>query len=396
MTNDTQRPEGMRVVHATEIVDKIKKSEPVEYHNVIIRGDLYQYSIEEVESAPDNEFKIKTVASQIEISNSIIDGRIFFLGFFQKPVSFAKCQFNTDGRFGGSTFNEGVDFSESKFMRWVDLSGCKFCGYADFREANFNSDVDFSGSEFNGYADFRGSEFSRNAAFENTDFSVYVNFRRAEFKQDAEFIGSKFSGYPKRRYSKINEGAPAEKLPKPTSTNLSKRLGFKTKGDWNILELKEFITSIFNIYNGFLALEIQKKEIAQKHDFSFNQVYQNIERFAEDDQLLKVHRIKMGSSGGFSLIGLDKIIEQFRITWDYYSYESRKKNLMLVEDCLKLVRNFIEDFGGNPDDLIKVLCKEVKLLKDLESIGKLEAVTENFDYIPPIGIDAATLKKCCK
>lgn len=375
MAENPENEAELKEIPAKEILDRIQKGKPIEYENVVIKGDLCLNG--ELRSIPDGEFEIKAITSPIIISNSVFQGFLQFLGIFERPVCFLKSQFNKNVRLGGSRFSEGVDFSDSVFHRWVDLSGCMFGRYAEFKKTKFNEDVGFDGSEFNGYANFRDSEFIGDADFSDTKFSVYVNFRKAEFNQLPKFTGSEFSVYSNLKNSEIKE-CLSKKKPMMSTSDLHKLVGFRTRGAWNIIELQEFISSISNIYNGFLAAKT-----SLINDLPFDQIFQNIERYVEEDQLLKVHRIKMSSPGLISLLGIPDILTKFIILWDYYSYERHRKGILLAKDCLELVRECYKDFGGDKEGLIKVLCKEVKLLKDFESRGKLESVTEILDYEPP-------------
>ena len=79
--------EGMRVVQAQEILDKIERGEPVEYDHVIVEGDLDLGKVDlpriKMQRTP---YEIETlgldknatvVSSYIEISDSTFNGRIF-------------------------------------------------------------------------------------------------------------------------------------------------------------------------------------------------------------------------------------------------------------------------------------------------------------------------------
>jgi hypothetical protein len=385
MAENPESEAEFKIIPARKIFDKIQKGEPIEYENAAIEGDLCLYGAEELELISGGEFEIKHITSPITISNSIFNGSLNFLGIFKRPVVFVRSKFNMVVRFGGSKFSKGVDFSDSAFHRWADFSGCMFRGYADFKKTKFNEDVCFDGSEFNGYANFRDSEFIGNADFIKTKFSVYVDFRRAEFNQSPKFIGSKFSVCSNLENSEIKECLSKKKSMISASEDLPKLIGFRTRGAWTIIELQEFISSISNMYNGFLAFDT-----SLTNDLDFDRIFPNIERYVEENQLLKVHSIKMGSPGLVTLLGIPDILTKFLALWDYYSYERRRKEILLAKDCLELVMKCYKDLGGDKEGLIKVLCKEIKLLKDFESRGKLVSVTENLAYI------STNNNQCCQ
>ncbi|MCJ7442983.1 MAG: hypothetical protein MUO26_00365 [Methanotrichaceae archaeon] len=72
------------VVDASEILAKIKNAEPVEYDNVIIKGDL---DINGLNLSQENGRPV--INSQISITNSRFDGYIKFHGvIFKKDINF--------------------------------------------------------------------------------------------------------------------------------------------------------------------------------------------------------------------------------------------------------------------------------------------------------------------
>ena len=168
--------EGMRVVPAQEILDKIERGEPVEYDHVIVEGDL---DLEKVE-LPRTDFKVDVfglsedvmlVSPSIRLNDSAINGNTYFSNArFINPVDFSGSHLNGTADFAGSDFNSTAGFGNSDFN-----------GYANFGDSNFNGDADFGDSDFNGNADFRGSAFNGNANFKSSAFNGSADFRGSAF-----------------------------------------------------------------------------------------------------------------------------------------------------------------------------------------------------------------------
>jgi hypothetical protein len=95
----------------------------------------------------------------------------------------------------------------------------------------------------------------------------------------------------------------------------------------------------------------------------------------------------MGSPGGFSFLGLPEIIEQIRKILIWWFHERSLNELELAEKCLDIVKKYLElrkldNESEVIDDLVKKICKGVKIFEGLESEGKLEKIIENIDYTP--------------
>ncbi len=113
----------MRVVEADEILKKIERGEPVEYDNVIVKGDLdlSKLDLQKAQTGPPKfgpEFRVipkisqKFVKSRIGIRNSVIEGRVD-----SKKI----------------TFKDLVEFDKTCFIKKVIFCESKFRGYAFFR-----------------------------------------------------------------------------------------------------------------------------------------------------------------------------------------------------------------------------------------------------------------------
>ena len=204
--------EGMRVVPAQEILDKIEKGLPVEYDHVIIKGDLdlgkldlprrwvrgTSYGIE-WQGLLEN---ITIVSSAIKASDSIIEGNVSFSNaIFDNSVSFKNSAFN-----GTDAFYDGANFWNSIFYGDADFQGSVFNGDAYFWSSVFYGDADFQGStfngdayfhisaSFNGDAYFKDSAFNGDAYFGGSAFNGIANFWSSAFNGDAYFSPSTFNG----------------------------------------------------------------------------------------------------------------------------------------------------------------------------------------------------------
>lgn len=152
-------------------------------------------------------------------------------------------------------------------------------------------------------------------------------------------------------------------------------IGFKTMGEWNVAELEIFAGSVTKIYNVFFALNLKGKiengeraslekqlklyeslfleamehpiyhdffrlwqKLLQKYAehkihyfsplpfwFSFpiesreifpritaTEIFMNFTQYSNDEQWLKINRIRIGSPGGFSFTGISDILKEIR------------------------------------------------------------------------------------
>ena len=207
--------EGMTVVPAQEILDKIEMGLPVEYDHVIVKGDLDLSKLDRPKrpvSRSSSEIQwlslsenATIVSSPIRIIDSTIKGNVYF----------SNAIFDNSVNFMSSNFKGTADFRGSAFNGYTVFMGSAFNGTANFRRSVFNGTANFDGSAFNGYADFDGSAFNGTAnfwgsAFNSSDFSSVqfdklvsfddarlngsTSFNSSRFKEDALFEGADFNG----------------------------------------------------------------------------------------------------------------------------------------------------------------------------------------------------------
>jgi len=228
--------EALRSVPASDIQYLIKTGKPVQYSNVIIKGDLrldqLGLPIRQIKRT-ENEIKsgfsenLTVVSSSIRINDSIIDG-LFDLSnaLFLAEVDFSRTRFNCDADFGFSQFNRNVNFWYARFDHNSNFEISKFNGSADFwlaqfnssanfmssqfantvtfREALFNSTANFWSSKFNGNAIFIDSRFNNFVSFEDSRFNKSANLRNTQFRGDADFKSSYFDSTADFRESHFN------------------------------------------------------------------------------------------------------------------------------------------------------------------------------------------------
>jgi len=372
-----------RVIPASEILSKIERGEPVEFYNVIVEGDLdingidlptEHVCITDVEILRGLSGERKAISSSIAITNSEVKGKVNFSNSrFQEQIAFVGTEFSGDADFAdfrGAKFDENAIFWEAKFGGDADFLGAKFDGIANFLETKFGGDANFLGVKFDGYADFLGAKFDGEADFAEAEFGGDANFFGAKFDGYADFLGAKFDGNANFKEAKFSGRVDIE---------MRRLIGFKTNKEWDVTELEAFVSSVSDIYNIFLA-----RRISEERELSFTVVFQNIEKYSDRNQALKINRIEMGSPGGFSLIGIPDIIEKIINFFIYLDGRKFEK----VKECLNLVKTYKEllpESDKKPesvDDLIKKLCKGLKVIEVLESKGKLEDIVENLDYVP--------------
>lgn len=202
-------------IPANEILDKIRKEEPVEYDHIRVTGDL---DIDNLDLSTKHVLiknigiseKCKVILSSIKITNSTFNNQVIFSSvLFEDSINFENGIFSGIVIFAGATFNRDVNFSGARFSTFADFSaatfGAVFGGVlTDFRRATFNgiiifirarfSEITFfKGAKFNDYADFSGAKFGNYAYFSEAAFTDVTNFRGATFSGIADLGGATFS-----------------------------------------------------------------------------------------------------------------------------------------------------------------------------------------------------------
>ncbi|MDD1750939.1 MAG: pentapeptide repeat-containing protein, partial [Methanothrix sp.] len=209
--------EGMAVVPAQEILDKIERGLPVEYDNVIIKGDLDLRKLDLPTRPVDRtSFEIEwlgllenamVVSSPIRVNDSTIDGNVYFNNtILNNSINFWNSDFEDNAYFMGSFFNDYACFSRSVFKGTADFSLSDFNDVAYFGGSNFNDVAYFGNSAFKGNAHFGNSAFKGNAHFGNSAFKGNANFYGSAFNSNADFMRSHFAGsqFTSTQFNKIS------------------------------------------------------------------------------------------------------------------------------------------------------------------------------------------------
>ena len=175
-SSSNQRP----VIQASEILDKIKRGEPVVYDNIIVEGKLDISGLElPTEHVNRTKYEVeflgladeaKTIKSSISIKNSEI----------QHVVNL-----------GNAIFQESINFSGTDFNGEVYFMGAVLSGVSNFVKTHFNDDTYFWKVQFNNFASFKGSLFNADAYFGEARFTTRYrgspNFGMAQFKGELSF-----------------------------------------------------------------------------------------------------------------------------------------------------------------------------------------------------------------
>jgi len=201
-----------KIIFAKDIINKIKRNEPVNYDHKIIKGDLSidQCDLPEMKNQTIHNkiFNLTIVKTPIKITNSQIDGSLRFSeSIFLQDIDFSGSQFNGSSIFSNSKFYNNVgfnysqfngraEFSRDQFMDACSFEGAKFNGAnAYFRLAYFSNESNFLNTIFLADPNFSECNFSRGAYFKNTQFlGTNIDFRSAYFGQYADFFNATFKG----------------------------------------------------------------------------------------------------------------------------------------------------------------------------------------------------------
>ena len=212
--------ETSRVIDAGEILKKIEQGQPVEYNDVIVKGDL-DLSLLDFGDRKAGKDDIRYSAGRVEIdspiriSNSVILNQVYLNKLiFKNPVNFQGTKFmsrvtltdiwfNDTTNFNNARFKHDADFATSQFNALSVFSSAQFDQTAYFRESKFIQKAGFVSTQFNQTAyfkkarflkdaDFRSTKFGQGASFESAEFNQNANFKLAQFQQAADFDGVRF------------------------------------------------------------------------------------------------------------------------------------------------------------------------------------------------------------
>jgi len=192
--------EPSRIIDAGEILKKIEQGQPVEYNDVIVKGDLDLSRRVNMESSAGRV----SINSPIQIANSVILGDVtikkvvledavdFSKTKFMSRTSITDSWFNDTASFNKASFEDVADFSASRFNGPAVLSSARFGQTAYFRDSAFVQDAKFISAQFSQEAYFQRARFSKDANFKSTKFDRGAIFKEAAFRQNADFKLAQF------------------------------------------------------------------------------------------------------------------------------------------------------------------------------------------------------------
>ena len=236
-------------------------------------------------------------------------------------------------------------------------------------------------------------------------------------------------------------------------------IGFMAMGEWGVTELETFASSVTKIYNVFFALnlkdKIEERQLAFFEDqlelyehlfieymdhpkyhelfrlwrkilrdyrgykfpyapllpflspfpieardalprITATEIFENFERYPNDEEWLKIYRIRIGSPGGFSFTGIGEILKEVREfikdIWYRNKQEKIRGQLEIIDEYLSMQRkhrqsNYPSLYSmPSEKELVKVLNEQVNKIRELESKGKLKNVAENIDFLPEYNV----------
>jgi uncharacterized protein YjbI with pentapeptide repeats len=158
----------------------------------------------------DHAIEKKTIASELDFTNSIFEDAVTFSNVvFKENVKFDKAIFKNNVYFFGAVFCRGASFRNANFEKIASFQQAQFCCDAVFENvefakcALFDGDDDketkfhranFNYAQFNNNAFFNKTQFVSQASFIETTFSKTISFNGAKFESEACFFGTKFNG----------------------------------------------------------------------------------------------------------------------------------------------------------------------------------------------------------
>ena len=192
--------EPSRIIDAGEILKKIEQGQPVEYNNVIVKGDLDLSLLHNMERSAGRV----SINSPIKIANSVILGHVvinkvaledaidFSGDKFMSRTTMTDSWFNDTASFNKASFEDVADFSTTRFNGPAVFSYARFGQTAYFRDSAFVQDAKFISAQFSQQAYFQRARFSKDANFKSTKFDRGAIFKEAAFRQNADFKLAQF------------------------------------------------------------------------------------------------------------------------------------------------------------------------------------------------------------
>ena len=215
INHSTQR----KVIHAAEILIKLKYNLLINYTNVTIMGNLDLDGFDFPTTSVERNFRdtsgasryVKIIKSKIKIVNSEIHGVVNLSNvLFEHDVEFVGTEFKGNVSFIGSIFKDIASFHGSHFKgfvnfasansKHVDFWGAVFHRRITLEDCIFGDDAYFLGAKFHDYAHFNRAIFEGQASFESTKFFKVAEFKSCRYYGVSDFSGARF--YDDARFEK--------------------------------------------------------------------------------------------------------------------------------------------------------------------------------------------------
>jgi uncharacterized protein YjbI with pentapeptide repeats len=243
-------PPPMKVIQASEILNKIETGLPVEYDHTLIKGNLILSKL----NLPVSYFRLKNTLMYYDyiVSNYVSEN----LSIVSSQIRLNECQIEGSVDFGNTIFMKSINFENTYFNGTTSLTSSLFIGNAYFKSCNFNgpfearyaifgNECDFSGSFFKFYSDFRYAKFMQNADFNKIHFEV-ADFTRSHFYARANFLNVNFIGDALFSESQFSKDANFNSGNYTPTAVWDKYESIYGTGNTNFEESADFSSSQFN------------------------------------------------------------------------------------------------------------------------------------------------------
>ncbi len=210
------KPKVSDEVQAEKIIEKINKSQNIEYVAKKISGNLdftkstSRYS----QSAQIGVIDINSALTFINctFTDSIIgfstEDKFAYLSNFNKTVTFINCTFEKPVLLRQNRFKDIVEFTNCHFDENTHFEGSTFSGdNTYFKENIFNKNARFTNTNYYGNVIFMNNGFASNAYFNNCFFNRNSNFSSSSFSSTVTFENSEFRGFWRLNYSVFSKKA---------------------------------------------------------------------------------------------------------------------------------------------------------------------------------------------
>ncbi len=254
---------------AAEILNRIAKNENIFLDNYIIHGDL------DFTEVKNNNFEAVGIIRHF-ISPSVTFKECIFMGkinsfrqgkdtthcsFFEKNLSFIRCDFREEVNFKESYVAGAANFSASTFNKNSNFEGIQFA-WKDiyFTESKFLGNARFQRAIFNGNANFLHVSFKETSSFQSAVFRADMQFGNTQFQGNSSFDNMKIAGICLFNYARF------EKSTNFSNSHLQSRSEFMSCQFSAAAEFKE---TLFSLQSKFSESTFKEKVSFEKAIFSY-------------------------------------------------------------------------------------------------------------------------------